>query len=176
MAKCQRLHELMIALEDHCAGCWARDGRLMKTHDRPVSNCIGATNGSSQWEEVLIQGEYWSKFFQNHMRLEQKFKYCYWCRLPQEREYKPICHSETPTKDNPCKYKWKIEHALGWMLGGGSNFEKVCKRFGLDKSISAERLADWLKRESSPNGFNYTIEVLLWFAEAERGFIFTDTL
>ena len=62
------------------------------------------------------------------------------------------------------------------MLGGRSNFEKVCKRFGLNVSISVEELADWLKRETSPNGFNNTIEVLLWFAEAERGFIFTDTL
>lgn len=173
--KSQRLHEVMIALEDHCGGCWARDGRMEKVHDKPVTNCIGAANRSSQWEDVKIQGEFWAKFFQKHMRLEAKFKYCFWCRLPQDREYKPICHSQTPSKDNPCKYKWKVEHALGWILGGTSSFNKMCMKFGLDRSISAESLGRWLKEEKSPGEFNKAIEVFLWFAEEERKFIFTDT-
>ena len=82
----------------------------------------------------------------------------------------------TPSKDNPCKYKWKVEHALGWILGGGSSFQKVCRRFGVDSSISAESLGNWLKRESSPDGFNNALEVLLWFAEEERKFQFTDMI
>jgi hypothetical protein len=176
LAKSRRLSELMIALEDCCAGCWARDGRMQKSHSKPVSNCIGEANKSSQWEDVSIQGQFWAKFFKDHMRLEEKFKYCYWCRLPQDREYKPACHSDTPSKDNPCKYKWKVEHALGWILGGASSFKKMCVKFGVDSSIPAESLANWLKRESSPDGFNNTLEVLLWFAEEERKFMFTDML
>lgn len=176
LAKSQRLSELMVFLEECCAGCWARDGRREKSHARPVSNCIGEANRSSQWEEVTIQRVFWAKFFQHHMQLEEKFKYCYWCRLPQDREYRPACHIETPSKDKACKYKWKIEHALAWILGGNSNFKNMCSKFGLDRSITAQSLGLWLKKEDSPDKFNNSIEVLLWFAEEERKFIFTDMI
>ncbi|KAH9011295.1 hypothetical protein EDB84DRAFT_1445251 [Lactarius hengduanensis] len=176
LAKSQRLSELMVSLEDYCGGCWARNGSLQKSHEKPVTNCIGASKGSSQWEDVFIQKQFWARFFGEHMRLEEKFKYCFWCRLPQDREYKPACHTEIPSKDKGCKYKWKIEHVLGWILGGDSNFKKMCTKFGVDSLISAESLGVWLKRESSSDGFNNALEVVLWFAEEERKFLFTDML
>jgi hypothetical protein len=170
LGKVEHLDRIMPMLKHYCAGCWAWDGQLIDRDDHTCPSGCRTSQGDILPTETM--GKHWRSFWIDQVKLVANFRYCWHCRMPQDRQFRPACHAGyDPGRgdERTCPFKDMIPMTLTLIRHNTVLWEKAREEFGLEEGLRMEEFGHWLHQEEGDSRWNNTIEMFLWFAREVRG-------
>ena len=158
--KSKALNAFTTELLGMCPLCWAYQGILVPRHqERLWIQCRGPKGRGY----MSVMGT--DRPFKRKIILK-RYKFCWKCHLPQDRKFVPPSHPDLESGEKglkPCPHEDFVVLLVLFIRQDQEWWRRACEAFGLASNMSESELVKWYTAEDVQDGFNNSLEMILWF-------------